>query len=227
MTSIVETTHESLRVKICGLTNFADAECATSHGAWALGFILTPKSPRHIKAERVGEIVRELKAKYMQDRDFFPKIVGVFLNQDPDWVLECASKVPLDLVQLHGDELPSEFKNSQPLVKVVHLNSEADISDCLSKKTYYEPVQYLLVDQRVGETRGGTGQIANWQLAAKLKSSTDKKLVLAGGLKPSNIKKAFDEVAPYACDLSSGVEDSPGIKSHEKIIDLFRQLRKN
>jgi len=195
-------------VKICGITRPEDAEAAAGAGASAIGFIFWPASPRFIDPYRAKAIARRTPA--------FTTLVGVFVNQPPAYINAVSSLVGLGAVQLHGDETPDVLRDiRRPVIKAL---SGAAIA---TADAWPLPVT-LLVDAHDPVKRGGTGETADWTSAAALAGS--RRVVLAGGLRPENAAAAVAAVKPFAIDVSSGVEVSPGVKSPERISALFRAL---
>lgn len=201
-------------IKICGITDKEDALFAAECGVEALGFIFYPPSPRYISPEAAKTIISVLPAEVAK--------VGVFVNHDFRQLKEIADFCGLDLIQLHGDETPGYCSHFSPdlLIKAVSLQSEADL-EALSR---YK-LRSILVDARDAGRYGGTGQKANWDLAAKVKKT--HVLILSGGLNEENIGAAINEVSPQAVDINSGVESAPGRKDRAKvkgIVDIIRQI---
>jgi phosphoribosylanthranilate isomerase len=203
-----------MEIKICGITNMEDASFVTRCGADAIGFIFYAKSPRHVTPERVKEIIAKIPTEITK--------VGVFVNHDVAEVNETIDFCGLDLVQLHGDESPvycGQFPQSQ-VIKTFAPRTEDDLA-----KVKEYPVKAILVDAHDPVRYGGTGEQADWSLAAKVKAMHP--LILAGGLSMANIKEAIEQASPHAVDINSGVEIAPGKKDHQKvkaIIDLVHQL---
>lgn len=198
-------------VKICGVTRAEDAADAVELGAGAIGFIFWPGSPRFIDPHSARAIVRSVPA--------FVTTVGVFVNQSPDEVNRIASVAGLGAVQLHGDETPQiAAQIDRPVIKALSQVSEADLQD------WVDPT-LLLIDAHDPKRRGGTGEKADWDAAARV--ARTRRVVLAGGLNAGNIRDAIATVAPFGVDVSSGVETSPGIKDHRKLIDLFEALHRS
>jgi phosphoribosylanthranilate isomerase len=198
-----------LRVKICGVTRAEDALLAARLGADAIGFVLWPGSPRRIAPARARAIGAVLPP--------FVTRVGVFVNAAPDEVARVAAEAALDVVQLHGDERPEEY-GSVParLIKSVALHVEADVAAAAALPDEVMP----LVDAADAVRRGGTGRPADWVLAARL--GERRHIVLAGGLTAENLADAVRSVRPWAVDVSSGVEAEPGMKSADRLEQLFR-----
>jgi phosphoribosylanthranilate isomerase len=199
-----------MRVKICGLTRKEDALLAQQLGAWALGFVFYPKSPRHVSASAVKAILEGMAAP----------AIGVFVNQMED-VAVIAKEANLSGIQLHGDETPEDCQRIREnfdgfLIKALQLRDQKDLAQIDIYKNY---VDYILVDAVHQGQYGGTGQTADWSLAAL--AARQAPVILAGGLNDKNILAAATQVSPYALDLSSGVETSPSIKDPIKIRNLF------
>ncbi|SME93706.1 phosphoribosylanthranilate isomerase [Pseudobacteriovorax antillogorgiicola] len=204
-----------MRIKICGLTKEEDALLAADLGAWALGFIFYPKSPRYVAPEAAASIIEAVRRRSQNP----PDCIGVFVNENVDDIRKIQKLTGIDRVQLHGDEAPELCTQFSGSIKAVRLFSETDLE---SVAAFDGIIDYLLIDAAVKGQYGGTGQLANWELAKKAKSSSAP-LILSGGLDPETVKAAWDAVQPWALDLSSGVEQEPGIKDHEKLRRLFRE----
>jgi phosphoribosylanthranilate isomerase len=202
-------------IKICGITNYQDACLAAASGADAIGFIFHPPSPRYVAPETVKKIIAELPYAVIT--------VGVFVNLEVAEVKRIMNLCSLDMLQLHGTESPafcSRFPRSQ-VIKSVALRTETDLAPL---KEY--PVKAVLVDAFDPQRSGGTGEKADWVLAARVKEHHP--LILAGGLSTANVKEAINAVSPDAVDVNSGVESAPGKKDHKKvkeIIELVHSLR--
>ncbi|MBH10823.1 MAG: phosphoribosylanthranilate isomerase [Candidatus Marinimicrobia bacterium] len=197
--------------KICGITNFPDAECAVNYGAAAIGFIFYEKSPRYISIEKAKSISNELPDEVSR--------IGVFVNHEKSFINEIVESVPLNMVQFHGNESP-EFCCSfdLPVIKAFRIKDDKSISTMDAYK-----VEAFLLDTYSKNYYGGTGQTFDWTL---LKNNMHKSIILSGGLSLENILDAINLLNPSAVDVNSGLELSPGIKDHSKIIDLFNLLRK-
>lgn len=196
-------------VKICGITRAEDAAVAVTHGASAIGFIFWAKSRRYVDPDQARAIVRTLPP--------FVTPVGVFVNEPADAINAVAAQVGLGAVQLHGDETPELLDALvSPVVKAVG-RIDADTA-----RRWPSRVR-LLVDADERVQRGGTGIKADWAAAAVL--ARQRPIVLAGGITPENVGDAVLTVQPFGIDVSSGVEDAPGIKNPEKLRALFEALR--
>jgi phosphoribosylanthranilate isomerase len=199
------------RVKVCGITREADAALAVSLGAAALGFIFWPGSPRAVTPAAARAIQAQLPP--------FVTRVGVFVNASPAEVAEVSRAAGLDIVQLHGDEPVEAYAGIGPrIVKVAALETTADVDRVLAWPLTVTP----LVDAMDRERRGGTGRLADWTLAAQV--AAVRPMVLAGGLNAGNVGDAVFRVRPWAVDVSSGVEDAPGIKNPARLRAFFARL---
>ena len=201
----------SMLVKICGVTRADDALAAVDAGASAIGFVFWPDSPRYVDPYRARAIRAALPP--------FVTAVGVFVNQPVEYVSGVASLVRLGAVQLHGDETPQYASLlSAPIVKALPLTTlgESDLAA-------WPDETMVLLDVHDPVKRGGTGRTIDWDAAATI--SARRRIVLAGGLTPDNVADAVARVRPFGIDVSSGVEDAPGIKNRDRIRQLFEALR--
>jgi phosphoribosylanthranilate isomerase len=205
---------QKVKVKICGITDYEEASIAVELGVDALGFIFA-ESPRQITPQKARAIVRDIPP--------FVKTVGVFVNQTPVAIREFINYCGLDLVQLHGDESPEICLELMPYtIKALRIKDE---SSAQASVTYYGKVRGLLLDTYSEEMAGGTGKTFDWGLALKIKK-LQIPIILSGGLAPSNIREAIRTVEPYAVDVNSGVEESPGKKSPELLKELMIKINK-
>ncbi len=196
-------------VKICGITRADDAAVAVACGASAVGFIFWPRSPRYIEPQRARAIVRTLPP--------FVTPVGVFVNETAEQVNAVSDLAGLGAVQLHGDETPEiAARVNRPVVKAVGRIDRA-AADAWPQQVL------LLVDAEDRDRRGGTGRRADWEAAARIAAS--RRILLAGGITADNVADAVRIVRPFGIDVSSGVEETPGIKSAARIEALFNALR--
>jgi len=200
-------------VKICGITRREDAEAAVAAGADALGFVFWPGSPRSIDPFRARAIVSGLPP--------FVTPVGVFVDQPADYVNEVASLARLGAVQLHGDETVSYARMlKRPVVKAVGLGNDG--AAALDRIEMYPDHVLILLDVHDPVRRGGTGRTIDWSAAAGVASR--RRIVLAGGLTVDNVGEAIARVRPFGIDVSSGVEQAPGIKDHQRLKALFEAV---
>ena len=202
----------AVKVKICGLTNLADAKVAIDAGADYLGFILFPKSPRYIAPAQVAALLAELTLPaHVQS-------VGVFVNTPVDEVQEILNQTGLHLAQLHGDEPASALEALRGRAfKAVRPADAATAQQSAAFTPYPAPTApQLLLDAYHPTAYGGTGHRADWALAADVAHTTPR-LLLAGGLTAENVADAIATVAPWGVDVASGVEAAPGRKDHDQV----------
>jgi phosphoribosylanthranilate isomerase len=205
----------STKVKICGVTNLGDAELALSCGAWAIGLVFYPESPRRCEEEVAAEIGAVLKRR--------AELVGVFVNAPLDELVAAVEESSLTMVQLHGDEGPlyceeARRRSGAKVIKAARVRDLAQIRALSAYKT-----DYHLLDAFVPGRPGGTGQRFDWSLAAE--HPRRPPFVLSGGISPHNVAEAVALVRPFAVDVASGVESSPGRKDPEKLKAFFRAAR--
>lgn len=207
---------KNVLIKICGITREGDARYAADSGADLLGFIFVENTPRFIEPEAAGLI-----SSVVQNAEY----VGVFMNESNGKVNGIAEQAGLSFVQLHGDESPDFcMQMNRPVIKAFRIMpemNEVDIYRLISP--YKDCTEYILLDAWHPVAAGGTGHSFNWSTAEKLHQ--EFRIILAGGLKPENIRQAVEVVKPAGIDVSSGVELSPGIKNHEKISQLIKSAR--
>ena len=197
-------------LKVCGITRLTDALHAAQQGATALGFVFWPRSPRFVTPEQAAEIIGELPGSVTT--------VGVFVNESIDGIRRVVARAGLTAVQLHGDEPPA-YADAIPcsLLRSVTLDEAAQACED------WPPGTTLLLDAADRERRGGTGQRVDWTRAAAL--ARDHRVVLAGGLTPDNVADAIAHVRPYGVDVSSGVEQSPGVKDLHKMTEFLMSAK--
>ena len=194
----------SVRVKICGITNAADAHAAIEAGADALGFMFFPPSPRNLTTSQAASIIRDLPP-------FIAK-VGVFVDPTEDDVRRAIDDAGIDTLQFHGDESPDFCRRFHlKVIKAFRIRDEAS----LQSLTNY-PAETWLLDAFVDGKLGGTGARFNWALASQAVAKGGR-VILAGGLTPENVGEAVRQVKPFGLDVSSGVESTPGNKDAEKV----------
>lgn len=192
-----------MRVKICGIKNKEDALHAVENGADALGFVFFEKSPRCVSRDQAAAIIAELPP--------LVTTVGLFVNSTRETISETIRVCGLNVVQLHGDELPEECHyDGVKVVKALRLRQQSDLEEAAR---FLTPT--LLVDAYVPGEYGGTGSLSDWELARQL--AAQRRVILAGGLTPENVAAGIEAVRPYAVDVSSGVEATPGKKDPRKV----------
>ncbi len=192
------------RVKICGLTRPEDARTAAELGADAIGLNFYPPSPRVVKLTEARAIVAALPP--------FVKVVGLFVDAEPNLVRRMRDSVPLDLLQFHGEENSSECERyAHPYIKAIRVRAGLDLERVLGG---FESASGLLLDSWHPEVPGGSGQSFDWALIPR---ETAKPIILAGGLTPANVAEAIRRVRPFAVDVCGGVESAKGIKDAAKM----------
>lgn len=201
----------SILVKICGITSLDDAMDAIECGADLLGFNFYPDSPRYINPLEAKEIIQNIPTNIER--------VGIFVNEAADKVIDIALDMDLSFLQFHGDETP-EYCNAmgRPWFKAFRLQDEKS----LGLISHYHS-EWLLVDAYVEKAFGGTGVVSNWDLARQAKKYGN--LFLSGGLNPGNIEMALESVKPFAVDVASGVESSPGVKDKYKMDEFIKKVK--
>jgi phosphoribosylanthranilate isomerase len=195
------------KIKFCGITDPADAAAAVSAGAWAIGMILWAGSPRACDPDVAAEIASELKRK--------AEVVGVFVNPTLEEVTQAADAIGLTMLQLHGDEGPVfcgevARRTGCKVIKAARVRDRADIQALAPFHT-----DYHLLDSYVRGRPGGTGETFDWELLRARRSKTP--MIVSGGLTPENVADAIAVTQPFAVDVASGVERSPGVKDHAKL----------
>jgi phosphoribosylanthranilate isomerase len=201
-----------VRIKICGITNTEDAVAAAELGADAIGFVFAT-SPRKISPEMAREIITAVPP--------FLQTVGVFMDHDPDEVSYIADFCRLDLLQFHGKESSTYCARfEQRVIKAVRVRNLSYLEDC---SEYSGVIDAFLLDTYVSGRSGGTGLTFDWNLALEAKKYG--RIILAGGLNPDNVAEAVSMVKPYAVDASSGLEQEPGVKDHDKMARFIHTVR--
>ena len=202
------------RVKICGITRPPDARRAADMGAWAIGMIFWPASPRACSIEDAEVIGAELHRRL--------HVTGVFVNATLDDVAWIADRCGLTLLQLHGDEGPAYCREAArrtgcKVMKAVRVKDAAHVHGLQRFHT-----DLHLLDAYSPRTPGGTGETFNWELV-RLHPS-EPPVVLSGGLTPDNVGEAIATARPFAVDSASGTEAAPGRKDPAKVEALFRAV---
>jgi phosphoribosylanthranilate isomerase len=189
---------------MCGMTRKEDIAYAAFLGVDAIGLIFSPQSPRVISINQAKKILTNLPP--------FIDVVAVLVNPSPDLVNEIINELPIASLQFHGEE-SAEFCNqfAKPYIKAMQVDSAATI---YKYTEVYQHASAILLDTPSATSHGGTGKTFDWEL---IPNNLAKPLILAGGLNVVNVKTAVDKCSPYAVDVCSGVEASPGIKKHEKM----------
>ncbi|MCL5998227.1 MAG: phosphoribosylanthranilate isomerase [Chloroflexi bacterium] len=208
-------------VKICGITNVDDARCAVAAGADMLGFIFYRKSPRYVTPEDVRTIVREIRTSR-------PTIVtvGVFVNESTAHILHVLDTAGLDLAQLSGDEPPEHVHalNGRAYKAVRRADETSLLPYVIRLSSSSNPkAPDVLLDADHPTLYGGSGMRADTSLAAIL--ARQYRLLLAGGLTPTNVSAAIRAAKPWGVDVASGVEATPGRKDHDKVRAFVAAVR--
>jgi len=203
------------RVKICGITDAGDARRAVDLGAWALGMIFWPASPRMCPEAAAEEVSATLKREV--------ELAGVFVNASLDEVARNADRFDLTMVQLHGDEGPAYCREvarrtGARVIKAVQVKNSSTVRALEPFHT-----DFHLLDAAAPGRRGGTGTTFNWDLAAAHPGTVP--LILSGGLDADNVTEAIRITSPYAVDTASGTEASPGRKDPARLSAFFRAVK--
>ncbi len=204
-----------IRVKICGITNAADALAAIDAGANLLGFNFYEKSPRHINETEAAKIRPQLPKKI--------EAVGIFVNAPAAEVAALCKLLKLDAAQLHGDELPetvAEVSRSVPVWKAFRVEPDFPLK---TLDEFPEAFAFLFDAAHTGQY-GGTGRTTDWDVARR--AAVSRRIILAGGLTVENVAAAVRIVRPYAVDVASGVESKPGKKDHGRLREFIQEVRR-
>jgi phosphoribosylanthranilate isomerase len=197
------------RTKICGITRVEDGLAAVSAGADAIGLVFHGPSPRNVKVEQAVAICAALPP--------FVTTVGLFVDAPAATVFDILQKVPLNLLQFHGDESAEYCRSfSRPYIKAIRMADGVDLPMAANE---YSDARGLLLDAYHKGVAGGTGETFDW---ARIPANLALPVILAGGLEPGNVADAVRSVHPFAVDVSSGVEAEKGIKDAAKIIAFIR-----
>lgn len=205
----------STKVKICGITRPEDAEAAVGLGAWALGLIFWPHSPRACAPQTAEQIGLSLRRSV--------ELAGVFVNAPLDELAALADRCSLSILQLHGDEGPAYCREAARrtgcrVMKAVRVRDAASVDHLRAF-----PTDLHMLDAHVPGRPGGTGETFNWELAGRHRGPAP--LVLSGGLRPDNVGEGIAVVRPWAVDSASGTEAAPGRKDTAKLTAFVRAVR--
>ena len=199
------------RVKVCGITRVGDALAAAAAGVDAIGLVFAEVSPRHVSIEQARSVCAALPP--------FVTVVGLFVDTAPARIREVLGQVPIDLLQFHGGETPEQCRGyGRPYIKAIAMRAGVDLP---AEALRYADAAGLLLDAYSPTAAGGTGQVFDWAQAPR---DIGLPIVLAGGLTPENVAAAIQKARPYAVDVSSGVEQSKGIKDAAKIAAFMRSV---
>jgi phosphoribosylanthranilate isomerase len=199
------------RVKICGLTNLADAELAVELGAWAVGMVFYERSSRRCALEEAELIGAALRRRV--------EVAGVFVNAPLEELVAISERVGLTLVQLHGDEGPAYAtevarRTGARTIKAAPVKGLFTLRDLERFQT-----DFHLLDGYLQGERGGTGQAFDWSLVAARR--TKRPLIVGGGLDAESVGAAIAATSPFAVDVASGVESAPGVKDPDRMRAFF------
>jgi phosphoribosylanthranilate isomerase len=201
------------RVKVCGITRIEDARYAASRGADSIGLVFHPPSRRKLEVEQALEIRRILPP--------FVTVTALFLDETEDLVARVVHQLRPDCLQFHGSETP-EFCEAWlvPYIKSIPMGS---VGDPLVYAQAYESAQGFLLDSNVAGRQGGSGDTFDW---SRIPPAFQQPLILAGGIKPSNVADAIVRVKPWGVDVSTGVEASRGVKNSDLIDQFFDEVKR-
>ncbi|MFI8608306.1 phosphoribosylanthranilate isomerase [Pseudomonas sp. NPDC077649] len=201
-----------VRSKICGITRIEDALAAVAAGADAIGLVFYAKSPRAVSVEQAAAILQALPP--------FVTSVGLFVDMPRAELQALLQRLPLDLLQFHGDESPADCEgHGRPYIKALRVRPGEDVAAAMAP---YAGARGILLDTFVEGVPGGTGATFDWSLIPR---QAAKPIILAGGLEAGNVAAAIRQVRPYAVDVSGGVEASKGIKDAGKIRAFVQAVR--
>lgn len=201
------------RVKICGITRIEDAMAASQAGADAIGFVFDSNSPRYVSSDQALKISRAIPP--------YVTIVGLFVNAPPDKIEATLKRIPLDLLQFHGNETPDQCRRyNRPYIKAIPMEASVNLHE---KIRLYNDASGLLLDTHDMQVAGGSGLTFDW---GRVPPDLKKPVILAGGLTAENVGEAIRRARPYAVDVSSGVELTRGVKDAEKIANFIETVRK-
>ena len=202
-------------IKICGVTQNKDADYAAELGVNALGFVFYPNSPRAVSLKILPNIIENLEGSV--------STVALFVNPTKDGVNKVLDSGLIDLIQFHGNE-SEEFCNSfkMPYIKALHVKDQLLSLSILDE---YSSARYLLLDTFSEKASGGTGKTFDWSIAKDAIKKTNRKIIIAGGLNPTNVEHVLKAVNPFGVDVSSGVESAQGKKDMIKLDRFVKEVR--
>ncbi|EGV50146.1 phosphoribosylanthranilate isomerase [Candidatus Endoriftia persephone] len=201
------------RVKICGITRTEDALAAVQSGADAIGLVFYPPSPRAVALDQASQIVAQLPP--------FVSVVGLFVDESAERIAEILARVPLGLLQFHGNETPAQCAgHGRPWIKAIRMRDGVDL---LAEAERFADAAGLLLDSYQPGKPGGTGSTFSWD---RIPTELAPNIILAGGLDPFNVESAVRQVRPYAVDVSGGVEQTKGIKDADKIAAFIEGVKR-
>jgi phosphoribosylanthranilate isomerase len=209
------------QVKICGVSSPDVLEACAESGVRYVGFVFYPPSPRHLSFDTAWTLARHVPTGM--------RSIGLFVDPDDALLERILTGVPMDMIQLHGNETPERIeqikaKYTMPIIKAIRVNDKSDLDGI---EEYEAVCDWLLLDSKPKDAKlpGGTGHAFNWDL---LKNRTfSKPWMLSGGLNTGNILDALNAASPHAIDLSSGVETAPGQKDITEIQKLMKIIKES
>ena len=209
-----------VRVKICGITSQKDLFMAVEAGADAVGFVVeTPQSPRNLSINKAKRLIKSVP--------IFVEAVIVTVPKNLSHLERIYRKLHPDVIQVHGmfymGEKIRELLPDTRLIGVIQVKSDLDVNAIIKMVDVFDAV---LLDTPAPDGCGGTGKVHDWKLSRRIRDAIyPKPSILAGGLRPENVKKAIRIVKPYAVDVSSGVELSPGVKDRKKVFEFIKNAK--
>ena len=196
-----------LWIKICGITLNSDAIAAADYGADAIGLVFYPQSPRAVKKKSIAEITTGLPS--------WVDVVALFVDPSEEEVRQVLATNTINLLQFHGQESETFCKSFDvPYIKAIRVKSFDAISNIINA---YASAEMVLLDSYNKKAPGGTGSKFDWKIGESVTEKSANKIVVAGGLNPNNVQKAIKKIKPYGVDVSSGVEQSHGVKKLSKM----------
>jgi len=200
------------RIKICGITRLEDAQAVTASGADAIGLVFYADSPRAVTTDQAADIAAVVPP--------FISVVALFVNEPAASIERILSRVPIDLIQFHGDEAPEFCQQfGRPWIKALRVRPGLDIASACRQ---YRRARGVLLDSWQEGVPGGTGHTFDWRLGA---GDLSLPVVLAGGLHEGNVGNAIRALRPGAVDVSGGVESAPGVKDALRIQRFIAAVR--
>lgn len=200
-----------VRVKFCGITRAEDARAAADLGADAIGLIFYPPSPRSVSVEQALNVLAGLPP--------LVTTVGVFVDPTGPDLEAVLTRVPLDLLQFHGQEDPALCSRAgRPWIKAIGMREGVDVRTVAGR---YPEARAVLLDTFSARSKGGTGRAFDWSMVP---GDLDHPVILAGGLGPGNVATAIRTVRPFAVDVNGGVESTPGMKDVEKMRAFMKEV---
>jgi len=210
-----------VKVKICGITREEDLAIAVAAGADAVGFVVgVISSPRNLTLKKAEKLIRKVP--------IFVDSVAVTVTNNINSLTKIYEKLKPDILQIHGENLSEasiirEKIPDTPLIKALYMKTGNVIKDAMEASNSFDAI---LLDSFVPGKYGGTGIVHDLEMSKRVKQTIEPKpLILAGGLKPENVKDAIQIVQPYAVDVSTGVELRPGVKDPQKIFEFIKNAK--